>query len=112
MPICQLLTNLPASSIPEDLHIALSGVVASMLNKPAERVTVSIQSGAQMCRGGNNAPTATLIIWSVGVFSAEKNPGYSKTLYDFLLPQFNIPANRFVLLFNDIKATDVGTLPQ
>ena len=47
-----------------------------------------------MCRGGTDAPNAVVEVWSVGVFDADRNPAYSKAVYDYLLPKLNMDASK------------------
>ena len=69
-------------------------------------VSVSVQTDVSLCRGGSVSPNAVVNIWSVAVFDAERNPGYTKQMYDFLLPELNMPADRSVAL--DINITNTS----
>ena len=57
-------------------------------------VTVTVNDSVDMCRGADRSPTALVQIWSVGVFDAERNPTYSKKLFDFLMPRLNVSADQ------------------
>ncbi len=70
---------------------------------PNKIITVSIQTDVNMSRDGNADPTASVHIWSVGVFDAERNKGYSKPFIDYLSDQLNIPTERLVLASSRIS---------
>jgi len=48
-----------------------------------QRISVTVNSGLQMCRGGNSEPTIVVQIWSIGVFGKDKNPTYADSLFEF-----------------------------
>ncbi|KFM80263.1 D-dopachrome decarboxylase-A, partial [Stegodyphus mimosarum] len=61
-----------------------------------------------MVRGGTSEPTCWLNIWSIGVFSADKNPVYASKLYPFISEELGISNDRIVLQFNDITMDQVA----
>lgn len=108
MPLCVFQTNVPSKDIPEGFEKELSQLLADILSKPIERISVTLQPEQRMCRGGTNEPTCLVIIWSIAVFSAENNPAYADKLYPFIAEKLGIPNDRIVLLFHDIKAEQVA----
>lgn len=107
MPICLIQTNLP--SVPDGLQVAFSKVIAETLNKPEERISVTINSGLQMCRGGNSEPTIVVQIWSIGVFGKDKNPAHADSLFEFFKEHIpSVSQERIVLLFHPIEPHDIS----
>lgn len=107
MPICLIQTNL--SSVPDDFHIGFSKLIAETLNKPEERISVTVNSGLKMCRGGSSDPTVVVQIWSIGIFGKDKNSAYTDNLFEFFkkyLP--SVPEERIVLLFLPIEPHDIS----
>jgi len=104
MPIIRLETNLDKSSIPEGLVVEFSKVITEVLNKNEEKVSITLASGLEMCRGGRTDPTLTVHIWSIDVFSEENNPSYAVKFRAFFHEQLpSIPDNRIVLLMHPIS---------
>ncbi|XP_076363136.1 MIF-like protein mif-2 [Tachypleus tridentatus] len=101
MPLCRFETNI--SNVPKDFHILLSNLVADILGKPLEKVSVAVYPGLQMCRGGTDDPTCQLFIWSIGVFGVEQNPKYAGPLYELIKEKLGIPDDRIVVVFHDLK---------
>jgi len=48
-----------------------------------QRISVTVKSGLQMCRGGSSEPTIIVQIWSIGVFGKDKNHAYTDSLFEF-----------------------------
>jgi len=106
MPLCVIETNLP--TVPDNLSVEFCKTVAAALNKPPERISVTVRAGVQMCRGGTNDPTILVQIWSIGVFGKEQNPGYADKFFDFFkhhLP--NVCEKRIVFAFHPIEPHQV-----
>ncbi len=61
-----------------------------------QTVMVTVRPGCDMYRRGSAAPALSVQIWSVGVFDEERNPGYTRRLYDFLMSTTKLPPERSV----------------
>jgi len=48
-----------------------------------QRISVTVNSGLQMCRGGSSDPTVVVQIMSIGVFGKEKNSAYRNNFFEF-----------------------------
>ena len=57
-------------------------------------ITVSLSTDVTMLRGGSDAATVTVQIWSVGVFDAERNVQYTKDVFHFLIDALQLPPER------------------
>jgi Macrophage migration inhibitory factor (MIF) len=55
-----------------------------------QRISVTINGGLPMCRGGSTEPTVVVQIWSIGVFGKDKNPEYGNKVMEFF--KTNLPA--------------------
>jgi len=104
MPIIRLETNLDKSLIPADLSVEFCMLIAVVLGKSEERVSVTVESGLDMCRGPSKDPTLTVHLWAIDVFTEENNPRYAVKIRAFLhqhLP--SIPDNRIILVMHPIS---------
>ncbi|OQR75094.1 D-dopachrome tautomerase-like [Tropilaelaps mercedesae] len=107
MPLCVLRTNLKRSSFQPDFHAIFTKYVADVLQKPTEKITLVVQTEADMSRGGSNSATVWLSIESINVFSNEKNPEIGGNLRQHLKSLLNIPENRIVVTLRDLPKADV-----
>nr|XP_015907500.1 D-dopachrome decarboxylase isoform X2 [Parasteatoda tepidariorum] len=108
MPLCVFYTNVPGTNVPKDFEVELCKVLAEVLSKPIEKVTVNVFTDQRMVRGGSSEPTCWMNLWSINVFSAENNPLYASKLYPFISEALGIKNDKIVLLFHDIKAEQLG----
>lgn len=109
MPICLIETNLDHKDVPGDLQLKFAKSVAEILSKPADRISVTVSPGLRMCRNGSTDPTITVHIWSIGVFSKEKNPEYFSKLFDFFKHELpKVSEKRIVLLFHPIEQHEIS----
>ncbi|XP_014674545.1 PREDICTED: MIF-like protein mif-2 [Priapulus caudatus] len=108
MPLCEFVTNIPDKELPGNLHVKLGELLSEALGKPPERLSLTVTGGARMWRAGED-PMASLNIWSFAVFGdPAKNAEYSRVLNDFVVKELAIPAERLVIIFNDVPPTNVG----
>jgi len=104
MPLIKIETNLDKSEIPAGLIQSFSRMITEVLNKNEAKVSVTLQSGMEMCRGGTTDPTMTVNIWSMEVFTEEKNPAYAVKIRAFLHQHFpSVPDDRIVLFLHPIS---------
>ncbi|GFY48840.1 hypothetical protein TNIN_229161 [Trichonephila inaurata madagascariensis] len=75
------------------------------------KVVVNVLPGQRMISGGTSEPTCWMNLWSIGVFDAERNPGYATKLYPFITESLGIASDKIVLLFHDIAATQRAQPP-
>ena len=61
---------------------------------PMQSISVSLSTGVTMLRGGSDSATATVEIWSIGVFDAERNVHYTNDVFRFLTDTLRLPTNR------------------
>lgn len=108
MPVMHLCTNLQDKDIPTDFDRKLCDKVGEILNKPIERITLTIHSGLRQMRAGSNAPMASLEIHSISVFDKDKNPTYTPKLLKFMSESLKLPENRILLVYHDLPAANVG----
>ena len=48
-----------------------------------QRISVTVNCGLQMCRGGSLDPTVIVQIQSIGVFGKDKNSAYTDNIFEF-----------------------------
>nr|XP_045011490.1 D-dopachrome decarboxylase-like [Jaculus jaculus] len=85
LPFIELDTNLPSSSVPAGLEKRLCAATASILDKPKDRVSVTVRPGLAMAVGGSTEPCVQLLVSSIGVVgTAEQNRNHSARFFEFL----------------------------
>ncbi|ELT95313.1 hypothetical protein CAPTEDRAFT_156850 [Capitella teleta] len=108
MPICKILTNLPAKAIPKDLSLRLTNLLAEVLNKPLERITVNVQSDQVMMKNGTTESAAVAEIYALNVFNEDKCPDYGKQILPFLEQNLGIGKKRINLIFHPLQKWQLG----
>ncbi|XP_076453008.1 D-dopachrome decarboxylase-like [Babylonia areolata] len=108
MPIMHLNTTLQDKDINKDFDLALCEKVGQILNKPIEKITLTIHTGKRQMRAGSADPMASLDIHSIGVFDKDKSPTYIPTLLEFLSQKLKLPENRVVVIFHDLQPYNLG----
>ncbi|GFT81772.1 uncharacterized protein TNCV_4336312 [Trichonephila clavipes] len=111
MPLCVFYTNVPDKDVPKTFEVDLSKLIADVFSKPLEKVVINVLPGQRMVSGGTSEPTCWMNLWSIGVFDAERNPGYATKLYPFITESLGIASDKIVLLFHDIAATQKAQPP-
>jgi phenylpyruvate tautomerase len=107
MPILQVFTNLPRSSIPDDLNVRLTKVLAQTLSKPESYCVVHIVPDQLLTWNGTNEPCAVVNLMSIGRLGVEENKKHSNAVMSEL-NQLGIPSTRMYISFVDPKPGDVG----
>jgi phenylpyruvate tautomerase len=108
MPALQINTNLPRSSIPNDLCAHLAKLVAESLSKPVEYMCVHIIPDQLMSWADDtNEPCALISLMSIGRLGVEENKKHSKIIMDEL-NKLGIKSTRMYINFVDAKPADVG----
>lgn len=108
MPLMHLCTNLQDKDIPKEFDLKLCEKVGEVLNKPIERITLTMHTGMRQVRAGSGKPMASLEIHSINVFDKEKNPTYTPPLLKFISESLKLPEDRVFLVYHDLLATNVG----
>ncbi|XP_005396542.1 PREDICTED: D-dopachrome decarboxylase [Chinchilla lanigera] len=109
MPFIELDTNLAASRLPAGLEKRLCAAAATILNKPEDRVTVTVRPGLTMLLGGSTEPCARLLVSSIGVVdTAEKNRGHSAGFFEFLTKELALGQDRIVICFYPMEPWQIG----
>jgi len=112
MPICTVETNLASSQVPADFHLKFSKMIAEVLNKPEEKISVTLSAGLRMSRGGSADPTVTVHIWSINVFGADKNGANAAKMFDFFRRELPVVSDkRIVLLYHPLEAHQPQVVP-
>ncbi|XP_061171929.1 MIF-like protein mif-2 [Saccostrea echinata] len=110
MPMVFLYTNLKDEEVPADFEVKTSRCVSEVLNKPKERIHVILNSDKRMCRNEDSSPCVLIEIQSLGVFSADKNPGYTEKFMEFFSTTLSIPKSRVTLVYKAAEAHMIGIL--
>ncbi|KAK3782954.1 hypothetical protein RRG08_065865 [Elysia crispata] len=108
MPLCQLYTSRKDVEIKEGIEMRMSETVARALGKPLERVTMAVLPGTRLFRLGSLAPSALLVIASIKVFDAQRNPTYTPVIKEALQTELDLPADRCLIQYVDLDANFIG----
>ncbi|XP_076030476.1 D-dopachrome decarboxylase-B-like [Oratosquilla oratoria] len=108
MPLVYFRTNLLKSQVTREFQKLLSAKVASTLQKPEERISVSVMTEMEMMRGGSFDPLCEIEISSIGKGSHERNQPYVETLTDFVCEHIGVEPKRVIFLFKDLEPHEVG----
>lgn len=108
MPMCTFTTSVSRDDLPANFHVELAEEIGRVLNKSIEAITISVHPDTLVFRNGNSSPSAILDIWSINVFSAEKNPGYAQTLKAFIMNKLSLPEDRIATIFHDLLPEEIG----
>lgn len=59
-----------------------------------QSIAISLSTDLTMLRKGSDSATATVEIWSIGVFDAERNVQYTKDIFHFITDTLQLPPDR------------------
>ncbi|XP_075215177.1 macrophage migration inhibitory factor homolog [Lycorma delicatula] len=108
MPIFRLETNLVKCKLPSDSLQTITKVIATALNKPEEKCSVSILPDQLISFGGSTDLCGNATLLSIGGLGIEENKRISGAIFDHIENHLGIPKNRLYLLFVDAKPSQVG----
>ncbi|CAL4066955.1 unnamed protein product [Meganyctiphanes norvegica] len=108
MPYIVVKTNLPNEKVSKDFQLKLSSKAASLMNKPEQRISVSLECGLRLCRGGSFDPVLEVHIDAVDVDSREKTQPVVAGLSALIHDQLNIPLERIVFKIKNLVQHEVG----
>ncbi|ESN92491.1 hypothetical protein HELRODRAFT_147095, partial [Helobdella robusta] len=93
-PVCVINTNLTKDKIPESFGKDVTKLIANVLSKPENFITVSLKTDKQMWKNGSSSPLASVDIWSIGVFNKENNDIYTPKFFKFFSEKLGLPEDR------------------
>ncbi|XP_055511931.1 D-dopachrome decarboxylase [Leucoraja erinacea] len=109
MPFLELESNLAASCFSEDLLERLARAAAAILDKPQERINISVRPNMIMAIGGSTSPCAQLVVSSIGVVgNAENNKQHSSKFFEFLTKELGLGADRILIRFYPLEKWQIG----
>lgn len=109
MPFVELETNLPASRLPAGLENRLCAATATILDKPEDRVSVTIRPGMTLLMNKSTEPCAHLLISSIGVVgTAEQNRSHSSSFFKFLTEELSLDQDRIIIRFFPLEPWQIG----
>ncbi|CAL4123439.1 unnamed protein product [Meganyctiphanes norvegica] len=108
MPLIQVRTNITKEKLTRDVHLKFSARAAELMNKPEARVSVTVECGLDMCRGGSFEPVIEVHIAAIGVDCREKTQSVVAGLSELLHEQLGLPLERIVFKFSNLQPFEVG----
>lgn len=109
MPLVQVDTNLGDREIPADFGENFTNIIADILNKPKERISVTVHSNLNMYFKGSSNACAVVRISSIGVFDEERNKAYGTPILNFLNAALGLPDDRITLALFPLEAYNVAS---
>ncbi|XP_077996039.1 D-dopachrome decarboxylase-like [Glandiceps talaboti] len=112
MPLCTITTSLPDEKFSDEFLKETSALIAKILDKPEERVQVTLLSNKRIILSGSFEPSLTFYLSSFEKFRpADKNQEYSKEIFQFLSEKTGLACGRMRVIFHDLPKVDVGFPP-
>ncbi|KAH0521452.1 D-dopachrome decarboxylase [Microtus ochrogaster] len=109
VPFIELETNLPASRIPAELEKRLCSATATILDKPEDRVSVTLRPGMTLLMNGSTEPCVQLLVSSIDdVGKAEQNRSHSSPFFEFLTKELALDQDRICIRFIPLEAWQIG----
>ena len=75
-------------------------------------VSVRLETDAKVWRGTGDEPTATVDIWSIGVFDEVKNEKYVPHFYQYFAKTLNIKEERYNSVIFNLHNLKLFFVPQ
>ena len=103
MPLCQVLTNVPAPPAPAGSTLLgeLSRLLSARFGKPERWVMTSLQPGLAMTFCGTDAPTAFVAVKNVGTMKAEETEALSGAICGLVEASLGVSSERVYIEFVD-----------
>src|SRR5262245_57439318 len=103
MPLCQVLTNVPAPAASDERALLgeLSRLLAQRFDKPERWVMTSLVPGVAMTFGGTTAPTALVSVKNIGTMKPEDTEVLSREICERLAKTLGVSADRVYIQFAD-----------
>jgi phenylpyruvate tautomerase PptA (4-oxalocrotonate tautomerase family) len=103
MPLCQVLTNVPAPAPEAEraLLADLSRLMAQRFEKPERWVMTCLVPGVSMTFGGTTAPTALVAVKNIGTMKPADTEVLSRDLCERLSKALAVPPERIYIQFTD-----------
>jgi hypothetical protein len=103
MPLCQVLTNVPAPAGAEGAALLgeLSRLLATRFGKPERWVMTTLQPGLSMTFGGTAAPTAFVAVKNIGTMKPEETEQLSASICGLVEKALGVSSERIYIEFVD-----------
>jgi hypothetical protein len=103
MPLCQVLTNVPAPVPAKGSALLgdLSRLLAARFGKPERWVMTTLQPGLSMTFGGTDAPTAFVAVKNIGTMKAEETEALSGAICSLIETALGVSPERIYIEFVD-----------
>jgi len=103
MPLCQVLTNVPAPTpaAGQALLCELSRLLAARFGKPERWVMTSLQPAQTMTFGGTDAPTAFVAVKNIGTMAPADTEALSSAICGLLGQALGVSTERIYIEFVD-----------
>nr|CAH0098799.1 unnamed protein product [Daphnia galeata] len=109
MPIITVETNLSYTQFPENFGPELSKFTSETLNKPEERITISLVTDRRMWRNGSDSPMMQIYVSAIGAVStAQQNSIHAKKFTEFIREKTGLPMERIFLIFTPLEPWQIG----
>eukprot|EP01138_Halocafeteria_seosinensis_P014863 gb/GECG01015173.1/.p1 GENE.gb/GECG01015173.1/~~gb/GECG01015173.1/.p1 ORF type:complete len:118 (+),score=13.73 gb/GECG01015173.1/:1-354(+) len=108
MPLLQVATNSKTDNV-ETVIKECTDLVSNVTGKPADFVTVRLDTGCQMAWCGNmSTKCAHAVFKSIGAVNPDNNSKLSEGLADILNKHFGVDSGNYYMEFVDMPPDNVG----
>jgi hypothetical protein len=103
MPLCQVITNVPAIAPPDERALLgeLSRLLALRFDKPERWVMTCLVPGVAMTFGGTAAPTALVSVKNIGTMKPADTEVLSREICERLAKGLGVAPERVYIQFSD-----------
>jgi len=108
MPLFQVTTNIPKSSVPSSYLKETTALLAKMLGKPESYCVASVIPDQMMMWGGEEGPCAIAVLMSIGKLGVQENKEYSRILSEHVQKQLGVSPDRMYIEFQDAQTSQLG----
>ncbi|EFX72336.1 hypothetical protein DAPPUDRAFT_93282 [Daphnia pulex] len=109
MPIITVETNLSYTQFPENFGPELSKFTSETLDKPEERITISLVTDRRMWRNGSDLPMIQIHVSAIGAVSTgQQNSIHAKKFTEFIMEKTSLPIERIFLVFTPLESWQIG----
>ena len=110
MPMIRIFTNLSKISFKPEFSRDFVKLLATSLDKPANKISVCVIPDCVMMLGGSDRPEAQISLTSIARFGddVKKMSKYCTEINSFVSERLSIPLDRIGIEFTDVKPFEVG----
>ncbi|XP_068217682.1 MIF-like protein mif-2 [Palaemon carinicauda] len=108
MPLVKVQTNMARDNIPKDFHDRMTKLLAEVMDKPEERISITLETDKAMTRGASFDAYCEVHITAIGVESREKTLPIVQKVTKFIAVQTGIASHRIAIWIFSAQPHHIG----